>query len=246
MGKASSAKRRRREGNGPGGGRPPGAPGPRSIPVFWITIVAVVLAAIAAVFVTRPDAGERAAAERAAKVPAFASVDVQGDALPTWTGAADDPAVGMPVPTISARTFAGDRTTIEPHPGTPRVIVTLAHGCPHCRAEVPRIVDWARDRGASSDVEVFAVSTAVSESRENYPPAAWLERERWPFATLIDDEVGSAAVALGAEGFPFITFVRRDGTIAERFSGEMPMDEFAAAIERIETAPRGARAPARD
>ena len=40
-------------------------------------------------------------------------------------------------------------TRIEP--GSPQLIVVMAHWCPHCQAEIPRIVDWNTDGDCTID-----------------------------------------------------------------------------------------------
>jgi thiol-disulfide isomerase/thioredoxin len=250
MGKASREKRERREQAGAqtpqsagrhassGGG---GGDSQRQLPVFWIVIGALVLAGIAALVLTAPDDRETAAESAASKVPTFADVTVEGDSLPTWSGSGSDLAEGKLVPSISAEKFDGFRTSITPD-GTARVYVVVAHWCPHCQDEVPRIVDWAAENEVPDGVEVLALSTSASKDQPNYSPAAWLAREQWPFDALIDDELGTGAEALGVEGFPFLIFTDADGTVTKRFSGEMPIDEFEQ--ELLALAPKSDAVPA--
>jgi thiol-disulfide isomerase/thioredoxin len=228
MGKASRTKRERRA--------QPAAPPPvqrREIPVFWMSIVGIVVLGIVALVVTAPNDAERARDAAAAKVPAYAEVSVSGDALPTWSGSKSDRAEGMSVPELRGERFDGFRTTLDPTDGTARVYVVFAHWCPHCQAEVPRIVDWAKAHELPAGVEIVGISTDVDENKPNYPPAAWLAREQWPYDVLIDDEVGSAAEALGVEGFPFLVFADADGHVVQRFSGEMKIGEFATAVNAL-------------
>lgn len=228
MGKASRAKRERRQ-------EPP-APPParrRELPVFWISIAVILALGIGALVVTAPNDAERARDAAASRVPAYAQVTVDGEPLPTWSGSGSDVAEGMRVPKLRGTRFDGMRATLDPLDETARVYVVLAHWCQHCQDEVPRITTWARENELPADVEVVAVSTAVDEGRPNYPPAAWLAKERWPFDVLIDDEVGTAAEALGVEGFPFLVFVERDGTVSRRFSGEMPIRDFDAELRKL-------------
>jgi thiol-disulfide isomerase/thioredoxin len=250
MGKASREKRERREQAGAqttqsagrrAGGGGGGGGSQRQLPVFWIVIGALVLAGIAALVLTAPDDTDKAAESAASKVPTFADVTVEGDSLPTWRGTGSDPAEGELVPTISAEKFDGFRSTIAPGE-TARVFVVVAHWCPHCQDEVPRIVDWAAENEVPEGVEVLALSTSVSEDQPNFSPAKWLAREEWPFDTLIDDELGTGAEALGVEGFPFLIFTDADGKVTKRYSGEMPIDEFEE--ELLALAPKPDAAPA--
>lgn len=228
MGKASRAKRERRE-----------HPTPevehrrRPFPVFWTAIVVLIASGVAAAVLTAPDDRDRAAEAKAKDVPAFADVIASSDVLPVWTDAEEDPAEGELVPDLRGTNFDGDLMRLSSRSGSARVYVFVAHWCPHCRDEVPRIVEWAKNPGAPAGVEIVTVSTAASSSRDNFPPAEWLAREGWPYEVLIDDEVGTAAEAFGLEGFPFIVFADRSGQVVRRYSGEMPIDEFDVEVRRL-------------
>lgn len=161
--------------------------------------------------------------------PATTGIEVDGDALPPYLGTVADDAVGVTIPTITGTDYEGKPVTIEP--GSPLLVVVMAHWCPHCQAEIPRIVDW-NDNGAVPDgVEVVGVSTAVDETRGNYPPPSWLEREDWPFPVLADDEQNTALQALGVDSFPTIIAVGADGRVAMRASGEGDDDRFDALVD---------------
>lgn len=238
MGKASRAKHDRRDAP-----VPPPAP-PRSFPVFWVVVVLVAIAAgVAAIVATRSGETDDAADAAAANVPTFADVRVDGDELPAFSATGDDAAVGERVPWITGEDFDGMKRSLAPDDGVARAYVVVAHWCPHCQDEVPRLVEWSKQNELPEGVEVVAISTAVSDSQPNFPPAAWLAREKWPWNAIIDDEVGTAAEALGVEGYPFLVFANADGTVAQRYSGEMPVEEFGDAIESIAPEPAAAPAP---
>jgi len=139
---------------------------------------------------------------------------------------AADAAVGLPAPVVSGVDF-DEQPVATPATGTPYAVVLLAHWCPTCQAEVPRIVSLA-DSGGTAGVPVVAVSTAVDESRENYPPSEWLERDNWPFPVVVDDAAGSAGAAYGLADFPMIVFVDATGNVVARVVGEVPEEELAA------------------
>lgn len=229
MGKASRTKRERRE-------HPvPEPTSRRPFPVFWALVVLIVVGGALTLVLTATNESERAADKAAEGVPTYADVRVDGAPLPTWTGADSDPAIGTRLPRISGVDFDGMKLPLAPDDGVARVYVVVAHWCPHCRDEVPRIVEWATSNSLPDNVEVVAISTAASESQPNFPPASWLAREDWPWDALIDDELGSAAAALGTEGYPFLVFASSDGIVRERYSGEMPIDAFDAAVRRLST-----------
>lgn len=238
MGKASREKRERRD----EASTLPKIDVPaerRSLPVFWIVIALVVVAGIVALVVTQPDDSTKAREDAAKDIPAYADVKVDGAKLPEWDGQGTDDGIGEAVPTIAGTGMDGKPLTLRPGGGTPAVYITMAHWCPHCQAEIPRIIEWAgKDGNLPEGVDIHGISTSVDKSQNNYPPAAWLAREDWPFDTLIDDELGTAAEAMGVSGFPYMVFVDADGNVVKRFSGEMPIDDFESAVQEIaKTAP---------
>jgi len=159
------------------------------------------------------------------------TVAVTGDALPTF-GADPDPAIGLAAPALTGQSFDGTRVSIAPGNG-PMAIWFVAHWCPHCQAEVPRIVALAEQGRLPAGIDVAAVSTAVDETGPNYPPSSWLDREAWPFPVMADDADGTAAAAYGLQGFPFLVLVDADGTVTMRTSGELGDDGIVAALESL-------------
>lgn len=168
-----------------------------------------------------PD-GERALEE--------VEVRVEGAPLPVLGDTSADPAVGSQVPTIRGVQFDGSTLRI-PEPGKPAVVIFLAHWCPHCQREVPRISKWLADNGEPEGVELFAVATANDPSAPNYPPGAWLRRERWPVRTMVDDSRRSAGAAWGVSGFPYFVAVGADGKVVTRISGELTAEQFEALLD---------------
>jgi thiol-disulfide isomerase/thioredoxin len=180
----------------------------------------IVLAVVLAVVFTRGGDDTEA--------PQSAAIAVDGKPLPADTDAAADPAVGSPAPAIMGTTLDGSTSTIPSGAGDPHVVLFLAHWCPHCQAEVPRIVDWIRETGGVDGVPIYSVATANDPARPNYPAAAWLERESWPFPAIVDDGSNTAAAAYGLSGYPFFVFVDGEGNVVSRESGELPVDELAS------------------
>jgi thiol-disulfide isomerase/thioredoxin len=122
--------------------------------------------------------------------------------------------------------------TIGPDDGA-LAIVVVAHWCPHCQAEIPVLSDWMAANELPDGVRVVTVSTGIDPARPNYPPSAWLEREGWTQPTLNDDASNSALTALGMASFPAFVFVNEDGTVAQRATGEIPIDQWEAALATI-------------
>lgn len=148
-----------------------------------------------------------------------------GQALPTFEAGGQDPAVGRTIPSISGTSISGQPITIAPD-GKGKLLIFVAHWCPHCQREVPKIVQWLKDQRAPSGVEVQAVSTGVRADAPNYPPTAWLERENWTIPTLADSEGSEAATAFGLSSFPYFVAVDSQGKVTERTSGELTEQQF--------------------
>jgi thiol-disulfide isomerase/thioredoxin len=165
--------------------------------------------------------------------PARQPVQVTGQVLPDLPESGSDPAVGQQIPTISGVTFDGSPLTIGPDDG-PAVIFVLAHWCPHCQAEVPRVQQWIDSGAAPEGVKLLTVTTSISSTRPNYPPSAWLEREHWSPPVLVDDANSTALSALGLSAFPGFVFVKADGTVMARTTGELPIDQLATLANELE------------
>jgi len=123
---------------------------------------------------------------------ATAEVMVTGDARPPLAED-DDPAVGDEAPTLEGVAPDGSATSVEAT-GEPALLPFLAHWCPHCQAELPRLVDLA-EAGELDGRRTVAVLTGTDESAPNYPPAPWLDREGRTGEVLLDDADAPAAQA---------------------------------------------------
>jgi thiol-disulfide isomerase/thioredoxin len=172
----------------------------------------------------------------AAKQEVGPKIKVTGKALPIpdedTFATSEDPANGKTPPTITGEGFNGQKITVEPATG-PRIVLFVSHACPHCQAEVPRIVELAEDGGLEG-IELITVSTNTSEDYNNYPPSKWLKRESWPFKpVLLDDKRSRALIAYGGISFPYFVFVAADGTVAGRYSGELDPDDLREIAERL-------------
>ncbi|QGG94724.1 TlpA family protein disulfide reductase [Actinomarinicola tropica] len=179
---------------------------------------------------TTPDADAEDQAEAEVEgAPSTADVEVSGEPL-AFLFDGDDPAIGETAPELAGTSLTGEPMEIR-HDGTPRIVVFVAHWCPHCQAEVPVVVDWLGDGGLPDDVELVAVSTAVDEARDNFPPAEWLEREGWAVPTLVDTEDGAAHLAYGAGGFPYFVVLDGDGRVVLRSAGERSPDGLDELVE---------------
>jgi cytochrome c biogenesis protein CcmG, thiol:disulfide interchange protein DsbE len=161
-------------------------------------------------------------------------LEVVGTPLPplgAGTAVADDPALGMAAPILVGRGYDGSTVRIDATENGPTMVVFLAHWCPHCNSEVPRINEL-RDAGSfPADLNIVAVSTAIDPTRPNFPPSPWLDDLDWTYDAIPDGVdmqaqryIGTAA--FGVDGFPFVTLIGADGTVAARWSGEHETDEL--------------------
>jgi cytochrome c biogenesis protein CcmG, thiol:disulfide interchange protein DsbE len=161
------------------------------------------------------------------------AVTIVGDVLKPLPEKGTDPAVGLAAPTIEGHDFTGKAVTIKPGDGKPKLILFVAHWCPHCQREVPRIVKWANDGSIPKSIEVVAVSTGVKSDQNNFPPSAWLAKENWPGAIVADDTKSQAGLAYGLTGFPFFTLVDGAGKVVGRDGGEKELEQIQALIAKL-------------
>jgi cytochrome c biogenesis protein CcmG/thiol:disulfide interchange protein DsbE len=188
--------------------------------LIGIVVGIIVIAFAAAVIASR--GGESDVAQTA-------SVEVNGAALPPLPDEADDPAFGMAAPTVTGTDFDGSTVEIAPGDG-PQLVIFLAHWCPVCQGEVPKLSPYLASDDAPEGLQTVAVSTAVTSSRDNYPPDQWLEEENWPTPVMRDDNDNSAANAFGLTAYPYFVVIDEEGAVVGRDSGAMPIEDFDAFI----------------
>ena len=166
----------------------------------------------------------------------FQPVIVDGDVLsPLGDGSGNpamDAAMGKTAPTLNGYTFAGNPVSITPGASAqPIMLVFLAHWCPHCNREVPRLIDWQEQGLVPEGLRVIGVTTASRNDQANWPPSDWIEEMKWPFEVFADSEAGDAANAYGVDGFPFIAIVNAEGKIVGRHSGELELADLDAFVK---------------
>ncbi len=213
-------------------------------PKAWIGLgVAVLLIGGIVFFATRgddstadgnsPDTTE----QPGTSFPDSQPVTITGDALPAFDPeAAVDPAIGMEVPSLSGLNFQGDEVVVDPATNGPYMIVFLAHWCPHCNAEVPRLLDWKNSGAVPAQLNVLGVATAAAEGQANYPPVSWFSNKGWSWPVLVDEALGAgaagkAAVAYGASGWPYFVIVGADGLVKARASGQQEVAKLQAIVD---------------
>lgn len=231
-----ASQRHRGQGRSKSAGVHSGGAGPSSTqrpkPWMWALLaglVVVALLGVVAIVSTGDDEGGAGS-----ETTEIGVVNVDGDALPSQpegAGLADpksDEAVGKVAPKLSGRTFGGSKASIDF--AKPTLVMFVAHWCAHCRAEVPKVVQWAKAGAVPDTVRVVAVSTGVDANKPNYPPSAWLAKEKWPFEALKDSEFKDASKAYGLGSFPYFVAVGADGKVVQRASGELTEAQFTELI----------------
>ena len=148
-------------------------------------------------------------------------VVIEGTILEPLGDEAIDPMVGQVAPTLNGATFDGSGVSVTPGDGQAYMIVFLAHWCPHCNREVPRLIEWQASGAVPSELQVVGVSTAVASDRPNYPPSQWAVDKGWTWPMMADSTSMEAAEAYGVSGYPFFVIVGADGEVKVRVSGEV-------------------------
>ena len=213
----------------------------RSTTWIWIGIVVVVVVVgVVAIVAGRggSSSGGGASPSGGTIVPSgnveYGQVAVSGAALPQMSDTGTDPAVGSVFPSITGQQFDGKQLTIAPD-GKPHIIMVVAHWCPHCQAEVPRIQKWLDKDGMPADVELVTVATSNDPAKGNFPAADWLRREKWSVPTIVDDKQTQAGTALGVSGFPYFIVTDAQGKVVYRTSGEKTEAEWNALLQAART-----------
>jgi thiol-disulfide isomerase/thioredoxin len=188
---------------------------------------AVVVLAVVAVMLSQGSGSETVAGETR-------PVTVEGTALAAFpTDGTADAAVGQAAPTLVGASFDGSAVAVDPgSTGRPTAIWFVAHWCPHCNAEVPRIVSLQQEGKLPAGVDVYGVSTGVNPSAPNYPPSTWFASEGWPFPVLADDDQATVAKAYGLPSYPYLVVLDADGNVIARHAGELGDDGIVQALQQ--------------
>ena len=133
-------------------------------------------------------------------------------------------------PDLAGEDFAGQPVSIT-NDGKPKVVMFLAHWCPHCQAEVPRVQTWLDANGMPSGVSLYSVPTGTTSERDNYPPSQWLVGKNWTVPVLVDDAESTAAQAWGLQSYPYFVAVGADGKVVKQASGELSQAQFYDLID---------------
>jgi cytochrome c biogenesis protein CcmG/thiol:disulfide interchange protein DsbE len=198
-------------------------------PWLWIGVAGLVLVLAVAAIVSSAGSGDKK--ESAAGVEEIRPVTVTGDALSKFSPDGPDPAVGKTIPEVKGQSFDGSPVEIR-NDGRAKLILFVAHWCPHCQREIPLLADYLKSNALPSGVDLYTVSTKVSPQSPNYPPSAWLEKEGWTAKTLADSNDEDTATAFGLPGYPYFVAVDGSGKVVARTSGEITTAQFAGLAQQ--------------
>ena len=203
--------------------KPAKKPAPTSSPPWlWIGVGAVVVVALViAVIASTGGSGDGGTDN-----PQLQAVTVTGSPLPDLPESGTYPGVGQVAPTLAGKSFDGSAVDVKPGDGTGKLVLFVAHWCPHCQREVPLLVDHLKSTKLPSGVELVTVATATNANQPNYPPESWLDDEGWTAPVLADDADQTAAKAYGLSAFPYLVAIDGSGKVVARLTGEFPVTTF--------------------
>jgi cytochrome c biogenesis protein CcmG/thiol:disulfide interchange protein DsbE len=160
---------------------------------------------------------------------------IEGTALTQYPNSesVDFSAAGQVAPAVSGANYAGEAVSLT-NDGVAKGIAFIAHWCPHCQEEVPRVQEWLDNGGGVEGTELYSVSTSASSGRPNYPASAWLDNEGWEMPVIVDDNRGSVHAAYGGGGFPYWVFLNADGTVAMRTAGQLTIEQLEGFLNALE------------
>lgn len=160
---------------------------------------------------------------------AYGPVTIEGEALPTADLSQGDPSIGATAPTVTGTDWNGNEYTIGPD-GRAKILVFLAHWCPHCQREVPLIQSWLESGAVPEDVDLYSTTVLTNRLRDSstWPPQDWLEGEGWTVPVIRDDQDGTVAFAYGLTGTPMYVVLDGENRNVGRISGEIGLQGLNA------------------
>ncbi|NQV06399.1 TlpA family protein disulfide reductase [bacterium] len=167
----------------------------------------------------------------------FGTVEVEGETLPRLPDDGSDLFVGMAVPTLRSLDLNGEPIEIDMADGQAKMVMFVAHWCPHCQDELPVVHDWLLATEFPDNVDFYTVSTLTQADRTNFPPGPWFVAEDWQWPVFVDDERSTASTAVGLPAVPFWLLVNTDGTLAARGPAALPAEALDNVLEQLTQGP---------
>lgn len=215
-------------------------PGPapkQPFPIFWVAIGVIIAIGVTVAIISAGSNDKKSTAgggSGSGTSHEFGTVAVTGTALPKFPESGSDPAIGKTIPTVNGENFSGAPVTIAPS-AKAQMIVFLAHWCPHCNREAPRLASYlTQHNGLPAGVDLTLVPTGSQATAPNWPPSQWVKDMKIGDLTmLVDDKGQKTGAAFGLTSYPFIVMVDKDGKVVERRAGEQKDGFFAAAFKSL-------------
>ncbi len=110
--------------------------------------------------------------------------------------------------------------------GTPVVLNFWASYCHPCRQEFPLF----RSQLAEHRGEFVVLGVDTKDITSDARAFAKDQQATWP---ILEDSSNAVGQAYGIAAVPQTFFIRRDGTIAQRYYAEIPDDDFATELAKI-------------
>jgi hypothetical protein len=196
--------------------------------VWWIALGVVGVAVIAIITVVAALGGSTS--KGPLTLTQVQPVTVTGAGLPELPAGTTDASPGRATPRIDGRTFGSRAISIKP--GKPTMIVVIEPGDagPDNLAQVSQLVQWHHANLTPDALNVVTVVTGPGRATAKDLPSTWLVRAEWPWPVLVDDEAGTARLALGMAKTPGIILVDASGVVKYREQGIVAPAELAKTI----------------
>ena len=130
-------------------------------------------------------------------------------------------------PNFSLQTLDGRTVELSDYQGQVVLLNTWATWCPPCRAEMPDLEAYYRERQADGFV-VLAVNSQESAGTV----AAFLEDHDFTFPVLLDTD-GVVMRQYGIRGLPTSFFIDRDGNVHGVWSGQLSPARLRELVDPI-------------
>ncbi len=198
--------------------------------VWLVVVIVAALAILAAVIAVLASSGSSKDEPSTAGLEQTQPVTVTGTPLAAFPESGSDPALGVTAPTLAGLSFDGTPVNVGGSKSDATLVVYLAHWCPHCQRELPKLVQWQQDGKVPAGVDVVGIATQTSSDQPNYPPSSWLSKAGFPWPIMADSPTYEAASAYGMSSWPAFVLLDKDGVVRWRGSGEIDMDTLTSTI----------------
>jgi peroxiredoxin len=136
------------------------------------------------------------------------------------------PKVGDQAPDFTVKTLDGKTVSLSDYRGTPVVLNFWASYCHPCREEFPLF----RDQLAAHKGDFVVLGVDYKDITSDARKFAKQQRAQWPILT---DPTGAVGQAYGIRAVPQTFFIRRDGTIAQRYYAPIRDADFPGELAKI-------------